>query len=81
MLTIRASSLAADCTLRWAGDHPVLRQTIEAVTGVKLRTLPSHVGEIVGTGSHTGFAELNRALRDTGEVGGNPAAGTLRKPL
>jgi hypothetical protein len=49
-----------------------MRERIEAVSGVKLRTLPPHVGGVVGSGSHTGFAELNRALRDTGEVGGEP---------
>lgn len=72
MLSIRASSLAADCALRWAADHPDLRARIEAIIGQPVRTLPPHVGGIVGSGSHTGFAELNRALRDTGEIGGEP---------
>jgi PD-(D/E)XK nuclease superfamily len=68
-LTIRASSLAADCTLRWAGDHFVLRERIEAIAG-PLRKLRPHIGGVVGGGAHAGFAELNKALRDTGEVGG-----------
>ncbi len=69
-LSIRASSLAADCTKRWACEHPIVRQDIEAVTGGPLRSRRPHVGGIVGGGGHAGFAELNRALRDTGMVGG-----------
>lgn len=42
---------------------------IEALTG-PLRTLRPHIGGVVGNGAHAGFSDLNRALRDTGEIGG-----------
>lgn len=70
LLSIRASSLAADCPKRWACGHPDLRERIEAIDG-PLRTLRPHIGGVVGGGAHAGFAELNRELRDTGEVGGS----------
>ena len=71
VLSIRASSLAADCPKRWSVTHPDLRERIEALVGPLPRRRP-HVGGVVGTGAHAGFADLNRALRDTGEVGGAP---------
>lgn len=68
--SIRDSSLAADCTKRWAVDHVELRPILEELAGEPARQLRQHVGRPFGTAVHAGSANLNRALMDTGEVGG-----------